>query len=74
MIDATRIPAPRKVRGKRSQGTHTVWSEPSPKGGYIIYAGIRGTDVKTYAGMAMSPTTLEYGIRKAKVKFNLPVD
>ena len=74
MIEVTRVPVPRKVRGKRSQGTHTVWSEPAPKGGYIIYAGIQGTDVKTYAGMAMTRTTLEYSIRKARVKFNLPVD
>ena len=74
MIEVKRVPVPRKVRGKRSRGEHTVWSEPSPKGGYIIYAGIRGTDVKTYAGSAMTRSTLEYGIRKAKVKFNLPVD
>lgn len=57
----------------RSQKAHTVWSEPNKKGGYIIYAGIRGTDVKTIAGSATSALTLDYNMRKVKMKFGISV-
>jgi hypothetical protein len=40
---------------------------------YVIYCGIKGTDIKTYAGSAMTRTTLDYNLRKAKMKFGLPV-
>ena len=58
---------------KRDEPKYTVWAESNKKGGYIIYAGIKGTDVKTYAGSAMSRATLDYNLRKAKTKFNLSV-
>ena len=48
-----------------------VWHEPDKKGGYLIYAGIPNSDVKTYAGSAMSKETLDYNIRKAKRKFQV---
>ena len=54
--------------------THTVWAESDKKGGFILFAGIKGTDVKTYAGSATSRATLDYNMRKAKMKFGLPVD
>lgn len=57
---------PRKV-------AHSVWYEAKRSGGYVIYCGIKGTDIKTYAGSAMSRTTLDYNLRKAKMKFGLPV-
>ena len=57
---------PRKV-------VHSVWYEAKRSGGYVIYCGIKGTDIKTYAGSAMSRTTLDYNLRKAKMKFGLPV-
>jgi hypothetical protein len=53
---------------------NTVWAEPNKKGGFIIYFGQRGTDVKTRVGSAQSRSTLEYNIRKAKVKNNIKVD
>ena len=49
----------------------SVWAEANKRGGYTIYAGIKGTDVKTYAGGATSRATLDYNIRKAEVKFGL---
>ena len=53
---------------------HSVWYEANKRGGYTIFAGIKGTDVKTYAGSAMSRTTLDYNMRKAKMKFGLSID
>jgi len=49
---------------------HTVWAEPKKTGGYIIYAGVKGTDKVTIAGGAQSSATLDYNLRKAKAKFN----
>lgn len=63
---------PRKQRRRLTdKPTHTVWAEPNKKGGYIIYCGIQGTEAKTIAGGASSEETLEYNIRKAKLKFGL---
>lgn len=75
MINADRSNTNRPKRRwvRRSEPTHTVWAESNKRGGYIIYAGIKGTDVKTYAGSATSKSTLDYNLRKAKTKFNLPV-
>ena len=75
MINANRSNTTRPNRRwvKRSEPTHTVWAESNKRGGFIIYAGIKGTDVKTYAGSATSQATLDYNMRKAKTKFNLPV-
>jgi hypothetical protein len=55
---------PRKVE-------HSVWYEAKRGGGYVIYCGIKGTDIKTKAGSAMSRETLALNIRMAKVKFGL---
>lgn len=52
----------------------SVWAEPNKKGGHVIYVGVRGTDVKTFAGLSLSRDSLEYKMRQARVKFNLPVD
>ena len=57
---------PRKVE-------HSVWYEAKRGGGYVMYCGIKGADIKTYAGSAMSRTSLDYNLRKAKMKFGLPV-
>lgn len=75
MINANRSATTRTKRRwvRRTEPTHTVWAESNKRGGYIIYAGIKGTDVKTYAGSAGSQATLDYNMRKAKTKFNLPV-
>ena len=51
-----------------------VWAEPKRNGGYTIFCGVKGTDVKTYAGAAMSRATLDYNIRKAKMKFGIPLN
>ena len=56
---------------KVNRNNHTVWAVSNNKGGYIIYAGIKGTDSVTTAGGASSYSTLEYNIRKAKHKFGL---
>jgi len=75
MINANRSNTTRPKRRwvKRDEPKHSVWAEPNKRGGYIIYAGIKGTDVKTYAGSATSQATLDYNMRKAKTKFNLPI-
>lgn len=47
-----------------------VWAEQKPRGGgWIIYAGIPGTDSKTVAGAASSRSTLDYNLGKARRKF-----
>lgn len=51
-----------------------VWAEPKRGGGYAIFCGVPGTDVKTFAGAAMSRDTLDYNIRKAKMKFGIPLN
>ncbi len=53
---------------------HSVWHEADRRGGFIIYAGVRGTGIRTYAGSATSSATLEYNMRKAKTKFGLSLD
>ena len=63
-----------RMREERRQKKIQVWSEPKKGGkGYVIYAGKPGTDMKTYAGSAVSIATLEYNMRKAKVKFGIPI-
>tara|TARA_Y100000589_G_C27068505_1_gene594357 strand:+ start:653 stop:889 length:237 start_codon:yes stop_codon:yes gene_type:complete len=69
---STRQPSARvqRMREERRKKTIQVWSEPKKGGkGYVIYAGIPGTDKKTYAGSAMSRDTLEMRLRIAKAKF-----
>ena len=73
---STRQPSARvqRMREERRKKTIQVWSEPKKGGkGYVIYAGVPGTDQKTYAGSAMSRATLDYNMRKAKVKFGLSI-
>lgn len=53
---------------------HSIWAESNKQGGFILFAGIKGTDIKTYAGSATSRATLDYNMRKAKMKFGLPLD
>lgn len=63
----TNIVRKRKV----NRNNHTVWADSKKNGGYIIYAGVKGTESVTIAGGASSYSTLEYNIRKAKFKFGL---
>ncbi len=53
---------------------HTVWHESDNQGGFFIFAGIKGTDIKTYAGSARSRDTLDYNMRKAKKNFCITVN
>ena len=63
-----------RMREERNKKSIQVWSEPKKGGkGYVIYAGVPGTDKKTYAGSAVSRATLDFNMRKAKVKFGLPI-
>ena len=78
MISENRSTATRSTRMKRRMAksgapTHSIWAESNKQGGFIIYAGVKGTDIKTYAGSATSQATLDYNLRKARVKFSLPV-
>ena len=75
MINENRLTTTRSKRRwvKKNEPVHSVWAEQNKRGGYTIYAGIKGTDVKTYAGSAMSRATLDYNLRKAKTKFNLSI-
>ena len=41
--------------------------------GWVLFAEDVKTGGRTYAGAAMSEDTLEYNIRKAKMKFGIPV-
>ena len=61
----------RQRRRVSDREKHTIWTESNGKGGFVIFCGIRGTDVKTVAGAAGSKETLEYNIRKAKVRFGI---
>jgi hypothetical protein len=62
-----------RIQLSKVEPEHSVWYEAQRSGGYVIYCGIKGTDIKTYAGSAMTRTTLDYNLRKAKMKFGLPV-
>jgi len=42
--------------------------------GWVIFARDKKTGGQTYAGAAMSEDTLGYNIRKAKMKFGIPLD
>ena len=53
---------------------YSVWFESDKKGGFLIFAGVKGTDVRTYAGSATCRATLDYNMRKAKTRFNLPLE
>ena len=65
-------PKPRRSFITKTENINSVWAELNHRtGGYRIFFGIKGTDVKTYAGGATSRATLDYNIRKAEVKFGL---
>ena len=49
---------------------HTVWAEPKKSGGYIIYAGVKGTGKVTSAYNYVSAENLGWKLEKAKAKFN----
>lgn len=70
MITETRNKFRKRLQNKPS---YTVWYESNNKGGFIIFAGVKGTDIKTYAGSATSRATLDYNMRKARSKFQLSV-
>ncbi len=72
MINEQRRGRPTRKR-LNNEPTHTVWAESDNQGGFLIFAGIQGTDVKTYAGSARSRDSLDYNIRKAKMRFGLPI-
>ena len=42
--------------------------------GWMLFAEDVKTGSRTYAGAAMSQDTLEYNVRKAKMKFGIPLD
>jgi hypothetical protein len=42
--------------------------------GWLLFAEDVKTGSRTYAGAAMSQDTLEYNVRKAKMKFGIPID
>ena len=52
-----------------------VWAEQKPRGsGWIIYAGIPGTEQKTVAGAAQSQSSLDYNLRKAQRRFSCSIN
>ena len=57
-------------RNDNSSRRVDVWAEEKKNGkGYVIYAGVIGTDMKTYAGSATSKHTLDYRLRLAQNKY-----
>ena len=42
--------------------------------GWMLFAEDVKSGARTYAGAAMSQDTLEYNVRKAKMKFGIPID
>ena len=64
-------PKPRRSFITKTENIYQVETIRHRTGGYRIFFGIKGTDVKTYAGGATSRATLDYNIRKAEVKFGL---
>ncbi len=73
MISVERTPQENSRRrrvAERKNRSVDVWAERKPRGnGWIIYAGIRGTEQKTVAGAAQSQETLDYNLRKAQQRF-----
>lgn len=60
----------RRRVAERKNRSVDVWAERKPRGaGWIIYAGIRGTEQKTVAGAAQCQETLDYNLRKAQQRF-----
>ena len=65
-------PKPRRSFITKPKNHNKVWAELNTRtGGYKIFFGVPGTDMKTYAGGATSRATLDYNLRKAEVKFGL---
>lgn len=70
MLTAKRDTNSRRRRMNRDNDKVKVWAEEKPRGGgWIIYAGIPGTDSKTVAGAAASRSTLDYNLGRARRKF-----
>ena len=60
----------RRRSSERKNSQVKVWAERKPRGsGYIIYAGIPGTEQKTVAGAAGCRNTLDFNLRKAQNRF-----
>ena len=65
-------PKPRRSFITKSKNNCKVWAELNKRtGGYRLFFGIPGTDVKTYAGSSTSRATLQMNIARAEVKFGL---
>ena len=57
-------------RNDNSSRRVDVWAEKKKGGrGYVIYAGVYGTDIKTYAGSANTQNTLDYRLSIAQSKY-----
>ena len=70
MITAQRSKSTRRRRTESLNKSIEVWAEQKPRGsGWIIYAGVRGTESKTIAGAAASRDSLDYNLGKARRKF-----
>ena len=70
MITPERSNITRRREVDRASRAVQVWAEQKPRGGgWIIYAGIRGTDSKTIAGAAASRDSLEDNLGRARRKF-----
>ena len=70
MITAQRSKSTRRRKTESLNKSIEVWAEQKPRGyGWIIYAGVRGTESKTIAGAAASRDSLDYNLGKARRKF-----
>ena len=74
MINEQRSRTRSKRFNRDNAPSHSVWAEGDKKGGFLIFAGVKGTDIKTYVGSARSRSTLDYNLRKAKTRFGIPLD
>tara|TARA_E500000331_G_C17131954_1_gene658643 strand:+ start:216 stop:443 length:228 start_codon:yes stop_codon:yes gene_type:complete len=70
MIEVKRSKPTSRRAAERLERSVQVWAEQKPRGsGWIIYAGIRGTESKTIAGAAASQDSLEDNLGRARRKF-----
>lgn len=48
---------------------HSVWAERRKGGGYDIFLGVKGTDIKERVSGALSQETLKDNLERAKHKY-----
>lgn len=49
--------------------SHSVWAEPRKGGGFDIFLGVKGTEIKQRVSGAASSSTLKDNLERAKYRY-----